>query len=135
MIVTLPSRKKEFSPRKSESDTWRKWNTGRALSCDITPSTQEDLPKAPNCFIAVKGPDGSAAVAKRQACYEGALGERGILSLRSYGQSNLADDNNAYTFTSTYNEDALKMYTNHPLHRLMGRVSQSIIYINLPLGA
>lgn len=31
----------------------------------IIPSTQEDLLVAPNFFVAVKGPDGSAAVAKR----------------------------------------------------------------------
>jgi hypothetical protein len=46
--------------------------------------TQHDLPIAPNFFLAAKGPDGSAAVAKRQACYDGALGERGMHSLQSY---------------------------------------------------
>ncbi len=47
----------------------------------IIPSTQHDLPMAPNFFLETKGPDGSAAVAKRQACYNGALGARGMHSL------------------------------------------------------
>lgn len=55
------------------------------LSSYIIPLTQTDLPVAPNFFLAVKGPDGSAAVAKRQASYDGALGARGIHILRSYG--------------------------------------------------
>ncbi|KAI0187943.1 hypothetical protein F4808DRAFT_466292 [Astrocystis sublimbata] len=45
----------------------------------IVPSTQPDLPVAPNFFLAAKGPDGSLAVVERQACYDGALG--GIRSL------------------------------------------------------
>ena len=80
----------------------------------IVPSTQEDLPMAPNFFLAAKGPDGSLAVAGRQASYDGALGARGIQSLQSYGQSELIYDNNAYTFTSIYHGGTLKMYTSHP---------------------
>jgi hypothetical protein len=44
-------------------------------------SMQLDLPIAPSFFVTVKGPDGSAAVAKRQASYDGALGVRGTHSL------------------------------------------------------
>ncbi len=44
------------------------------LGASIIPSTQDDLPIAPNFFVAVEGLDGSAAVVKRQACYYGALG-------------------------------------------------------------
>lgn len=85
------------------------------LSSDIIPSTQDDLPILPNFFLAVKGPDGSSAVAKRQACYVGALGARGMLRLHSYAQDNLVYDNNAYTFTSTYHDGQLKMFTSHPV--------------------
>lgn len=53
----------------------------------IVPSRQDSLPVAPNFFLHVKGPDGSLSVASRQACYDGALGARGIHSLQSYGQS------------------------------------------------
>ena len=100
-----------------------------ALRGHIIPSTQDDLPIVPNFFIAVKGPDGSAAVAKRQACYDGALGARSMLSLQSYGQGNLVYDNNAYTFTSTYHDGTLKIYTSHPLQQTDG-VSRSEYCMN-----
>lgn len=79
----------------------------------IVPSTQADLPICPNFFVAAKGPDGSAAVAKRQACYDGALGARGIHSLQLYGQESSTDDNKAYTITSVYHDGTLKMYVSH----------------------
>lgn len=69
----------------------------------------------PNFFLAAKGPDGSAAVARRQACYDGALGARGIHSLQSYGQVDLTHDTNAYTISSIYHDGTLKMYTSHPI--------------------
>lgn len=84
------------------------------LTGRIVPSTQDDLPIAPNFFLAAKGPDGSLAVAGRQACYDGALGTRGMHSLQSYGQSEPPYDNNAYTVTSIYHGGTLKMYTSHP---------------------
>lgn len=84
------------------------------LSGRIEPSTQSDLPVVPNFFVAAKGPDGSAAVAKRSACYDGVLGARGMHSLQSYGQSEPAYDNNASTVTSIYHNGQLQMYTSHP---------------------
>lgn len=47
----------------------------------IIPSTQHDLPMLPNFCMAAKGPDGSLAVAGRQACYDNALGARAIHTL------------------------------------------------------
>lgn len=85
------------------------------LSGHIVPSTQHDFPVAPNFFLAVKGPDGSLAVAERQACYDGALGARGIRSLQTYSHAELDSDNKAYTITSTYHGGTLKVYTSHPL--------------------
>ncbi|KKZ67175.1 hypothetical protein EMCG_07120 [[Emmonsia] crescens] len=79
----------------------------------IIPSTQHSLPMAPNFFLEAKGPDGSAAVARRQACYDGALGARGIQSLQSYRQDSPAYDHKAYTITSTYHDGTLKLYTSH----------------------
>ena len=84
------------------------------LSGSIVLSTQEDLPIAANFFLATKGPDGSAAVAGRQACYDGALGARGIHSLQSHGQSEPAYDNNAYTVSSVYHNGQLQIYTSYP---------------------
>ncbi|KAH7021752.1 hypothetical protein B0J12DRAFT_705367 [Macrophomina phaseolina] len=83
------------------------------LGGQIIPSTQHDLPVAPNFFLAAKGPDGSLAVAGRQACYDGALGARGMHGLQSYQQDEPIYDNNAYTITSIYHGGQLKMYTSH----------------------
>ena len=79
----------------------------------IIPSTQDDLPIAPNFFLHVKGPGGTKAVATRQCVYDGALGERGQLSLRSYGQKELQFDSNAHTITSVYSPHVLSMYAVH----------------------
>jgi hypothetical protein len=54
----------------------------RELTGQIIPSVQEDISIMPNFFLEAKGPDGSLAVAGRQACYDGALGARGILSAK-----------------------------------------------------
>lgn len=84
------------------------------LSGRIITSTQDDLPIAPNFFLAAKGPDGTAVVARRQACYDGALGARGIHSLQTYGQHEPTYNNHAYTLTSIYSDGQLKMYTSRP---------------------
>lgn len=84
------------------------------LSEFVIPSTQSSLPIAPNFFLETKGPDGSLAVATRQACYHGALGARGMHKLQSYKQDEPSSDNNAYTITSIYHGGQLKLYTTHP---------------------
>lgn len=84
------------------------------ISGKIIPSTQHDLPILPNFFLAVKGPDGSLAVARRQASYDGALGARAMHSLQTYGQEQSDFDNNAYTITSIYHGGTLRMFTSHP---------------------
>jgi hypothetical protein len=81
------------------------------LSGCIIPSTMEDKPMAPNFYLEVKGPNGSTAVARRQACYNGAIGARGVQSLQLYRQDELVYNNLAYTITSTYHDSTLKMYT------------------------
>ena len=86
------------------------------LGSSIIPSAQHQAPALPNFFTEVKGPDGNAAVAKRQACYDGALGARGIHELRSFrADTPTAYDNNAYTITSTYHSatGTLQAYTMH----------------------
>ena len=81
----------------------------------ITPAIQGQAPALPNFFTEVKGPDGSAAVAKRQACFDGALGARGVYKLRSFEEDpDTVYDNNAYTITSTYHDGTLKIYSSHP---------------------
>ena len=82
----------------------------------IVPSSNTTAPCLPNFFTEGKGADGSSAVCKRQALYDGALGARGIHELRSYIGGEILYDNNAYTITSTYHggSGALKLYTSHP---------------------
>ncbi|MCJ1342371.1 hypothetical protein MMC31_000553, partial [Peltigera leucophlebia] len=81
----------------------------RELSVSIIPLTLRQALVLPNFFTEVKSLDGSTAVAKRQACYNGALGARGIHKLRSFGtNATIAYGNNAYTITSTYHNSNLK---------------------------
>uniref|UniRef100_A0A0B7KLR8 Uncharacterized protein n=1 Tax=Bionectria ochroleuca TaxID=29856 RepID=A0A0B7KLR8_BIOOC len=54
------------------------------LSGQIEPSSQGDLPLAPNFFVEIKGPDGSAAVAQRQINY--ALGQQPLENLQHAGR-------------------------------------------------
>ncbi len=82
----------------------------------IVPSANTAAPCLPNFFAEGKGPNGGATVAKRQACYDGAVGAQGIHELRSYVNPGTAYDNNAYTITSTYHggSGTLTVYTTHP---------------------
>ena len=102
------------------------------LNNQIQPTIQNASPIGPNFFLAAKGPDGSGAVAKRQACYDGALGARGLRRLQSYGQKDLHYDGNAYTITSSYSDGQLKMYTSHPTQISLadGRPEYTITQIN-----
>jgi hypothetical protein len=84
------------------------------LGSYIIPTGHMMAPVAPNFFLEVKRPSGGADVAKRQACYDGALGARAMHKLQSYGQDEPVYDGNAYTITTTYHDGTLKMYTTHP---------------------
>ena len=84
------------------------------LSPYIVPSKNHTHPALPNFFAEVKGPDGNVAVARRQACYDGAVGARGMLYARSYASSGATEfDGNAYCITATYHDGTLKLYTTH----------------------
>lgn len=66
------------------------WNH---LSNHIEPSTQKDLPAAPNFFLAAKGPNGTQAVAINQAVYDGATGARAIAALENFAGTPSMDGN------------------------------------------
>lgn len=53
-------------------------------------------------------------MAKRQACYDGALESRGMHSLQLHGLGEPVYSNDAYTITSAYHGGQLQMYTSHP---------------------
>lgn len=84
-----------------------------ALSHHVIPSRTEDKPMAPKFFLEAKGPDGSAAVAVRQAVYDGAIGARGMHSLQNYGEEGPAYDGKTHTISSTYHAGTLKLYAHH----------------------
>ena len=89
------------------------------LNSHIMPSTQSSRPVAPNFFVEAKGHAGSIPVAKRQACYDGALGARAMHALQQYGHEGSSNypthyDNNAYTLTSTFHAGTLGLYATHP---------------------
>ncbi|KAK5093869.1 hypothetical protein LTS08_008803 [Lithohypha guttulata] len=80
----------------------------------IIPSTNTTNPIAPNFFFEAKSEKGRADVAKKQACHDGAIGARAMQSLQNYGADEVFYDGNAYSFTTTYLDGQLKMYTSHP---------------------
>lgn len=88
-------------------------NVREELSGNIIPTTEDKLPIAPNFFLEIKGPEGSPAVVERQACYNGALGVKGMHSLQSYQQDGPVYDNNVSAITSTYQRGLLRMYATH----------------------
>lgn len=79
----------------------------------VIPSTQHDLPIMPNHFTAARGPDGTLAVALRQATYDAAFGTRAIHTVQSFGQQVPQYDDNAYTFTCIYVYGQLMIFTSH----------------------
>ncbi|KAK7421021.1 hypothetical protein QQZ08_010142 [Neonectria magnoliae] len=85
------------------------------LSNLVVPSTQDDLPVAPNNFVEVKGPDGSLSVATRQAQYDVTLGSRGLHSLQSFWTEEPRYDNTAHALAWIYHGGHLKAYASHPI--------------------
>jgi hypothetical protein len=79
----------------------------------IVPSSNDHAPVLPNNFTELKGPTGTMAVVKRQACYNGAIGARAMQHLQSYGLPEPVYDNNTYTITSTFDGEHLHIYTTH----------------------
>jgi hypothetical protein len=64
-------------------------------------------------FLEAKDPDGSLAVAGRQALQNGTVSARVIHSLQFFGANEPAYEGNSYTISSTYHGGTLKMYTTH----------------------
>ncbi|KAL7917979.1 hypothetical protein ACQKWADRAFT_265137 [Trichoderma austrokoningii] len=79
------------------------------------PTKHANVPVVPNFYLEVKGPDGSAAVAQRQACYVGAYGARAMHTLQNYRASEPTYDGNAYTYSSIYHSSTgtLELYAHH----------------------
>lgn len=73
------------------------------LPKSIVPA-DNNSPSLPNLFAEFKSPKGTSGCAERQACYDGALGARGIHRARNYGMEPGEEmyDNKAYTISFTY---------------------------------
>ena len=98
----------------------------------IVPSTNTAAPCLPNFVTEGKGPKGLADVNKLQACYDGAVIERGMLELSSYVDPGTVQYNVAHTITSTYHGGTgdLTIYSTHanqsnnPRHPIEYRMTQ-----------
>lgn len=111
--ITKPKPDLYDGSRPEQLDRWVREELGPY----IVPSTIGNAPMLPNFFAEAKGPQGRADIARRQACYDGAIGERTMLHARSYvSGADAVYDGNAYTITSTYQSGTgtLTMYTVHP---------------------
>ncbi|KAK4081415.1 hypothetical protein Purlil1_11676 [Purpureocillium lilacinum] len=105
--------KPDFFDGASLQDLHQNLRGDQRLRSTIIPTKHPGVPVAPNFFCEAKGPDGSSAVAQRQACYDGAYGVRAMHTLQNYGESDRIYDGNACTFSSTYHDGLLKLYTHH----------------------
>ena len=88
----------------------------------------QDKPIAPSFFVEMKGPDGSVAVATRQARYDGMLGSCTMHSLQNYDKDEPVGDNNIYTFSPTCYDGQLKLYAHHPTVSITKRGATRISY-------
>ncbi|KAI0550178.1 hypothetical protein F4679DRAFT_222462 [Xylaria curta] len=81
----------------------------------VVPTKHLTVPVVPNFFLEAKRQDGSAAVMKRQACYDGAYGARAMHGLQNYGEEIPTYNRHAYTFSSTYHAGTgtLQLYAHH----------------------
>lgn len=81
----------------------------------IIPSKADtSRPAVPNFFLEGKSSQVRADVARRQAMYDGAVGAGAMHKLQNYGTDEPMYDNKAYTFTSTYQDGRLQIYSTHP---------------------
>ncbi|KHN98363.1 Ig domain protein group 2 domain protein [Metarhizium album ARSEF 1941] len=93
----------------------KKLRGDQSIQATGIPTKHLSVPAAPNFSLVVKGPDGNASVAQRQACYDGAHGARAIHALQDYHKTQPIYDGNAYTYSSTYHAgtSTLQLYAHH----------------------
>ncbi|KAF5201070.1 Glyoxylate reductase [Thalictrum thalictroides] len=92
---------------------------------------------SPNFFLEMSSPKGCPSVPEDMAIYHGGLGERGQIALRSWRVSNPELDKMAHTFTSTYINGHLTVFSVHAqppeclsFHRSAGDTEYHLYKIN-----
>ena len=86
----------------------------RQLDTSIVPSSRKHHPFLPNFFVEAKGPDGSLAVARRQACHDGAIGARAMHSVENLGRRREVFDNKARTASAIlHGAGNLDLFSHH----------------------
>lgn len=82
-------------------------------------SRKANTPALANFSLEAKGPDGKSKVLFRQAFYNGCMGARAMHQMRSYRKYiSPMYDGNAYTITSTYHEEILRLYCVWPTEQI-----------------
>ena len=93
---------------------WGNRQLRRQLETSIVPSSHKHYPFLPNFFAEAKCPDGSLAVAQRQACHDGALGARAMHRVENLGRRGEVFDNKARTTSVIYHGAGnLDLFSHH----------------------
>ncbi|KAJ8128391.1 hypothetical protein O1611_g5245 [Lasiodiplodia mahajangana] len=79
----------------------------------IVPDMAAEKPIAPNFFLQTKGPSADLSAAVRQACYEGAIGARGMHYLQNYGSDLTVYDPRPLSFSAIYHYGVLRIYAHY----------------------
>ena len=95
------------------SDFSQEVRDDEVIRSTVIPTKHRSVPIVPNFYMVVKGPDGTSIRALRQACYVGSYGARAMHALQNYGVPEPMYDGNAYTYSSTYIDGALKIFAHH----------------------
>ena len=84
------------------------------LDTSIVPCARSHYPFLPNFFAEAKGPDGTGAVAERQACHDGAIGARAMHRVENLGRRGEVFDNKARTASVIYTgKGHIDLFTHH----------------------
>ena len=97
----------------------------------IVPSTRKERAFLPTYFAEAKGPEGSTAVARRQACHDGALGAQAMHRLENLGRRGEIFDKNARTVSVIYNGAGYLEFFSHHVSQPRGPGTPSHTYMTI----
>ena len=79
----------------------------------VVPCNDSSRPAVPNFFVEGKSASARPDVAKLQACHDGAVGARAMYTLENYRRHEPGYNEEAQSFSSTYNDGRLRLYSHH----------------------